>query len=348
MSTLTTRSGKGSPLTNTEVDTNFTNLNTDKFESGDDITVDDITVSGRFIVGVDASVTAAGTTQATATALTKTYNIVNTASANQGVQLVDASSGTRVTIFNSTTATIKIYPYTNESINDLTANAALSLGPEKGRDFVAVSATQWQSTDEGDALVATTIDASQLASLDGGIDVNGSNFTVATSGNVDTSGTLTVDGLSSLDGGIDVNSSKFTVAGATGNITTAGSLSVTGATTLSGDLKYGISASITASGTTQGAATALTETINIVTTSTANHGVKLKTAAEGLKVEVYNATANKIIVYPNTSDKIDGGSANVGKPLAPNCSMILVCKDATNWEIQRPISVRSSSGTLLN
>jgi hypothetical protein len=33
MSTIVTRAGKGSPLTNTEVDSNFTNLNTDKIES---------------------------------------------------------------------------------------------------------------------------------------------------------------------------------------------------------------------------------------------------------------------------------------------------------------------------
>ena len=32
MSTIVTRAGKGSPLTNTEVDSNFTNLNTDKLE----------------------------------------------------------------------------------------------------------------------------------------------------------------------------------------------------------------------------------------------------------------------------------------------------------------------------
>ena len=346
MSTLTTRSGKGSPLTNTEVDTNFTNLNTDKFESGDDITVDDITVSGRFIVGVDASVTAAGTTQGTATALTKTYNIVNTASANQGVALPDASAGTRVTVFNSTTATIKIYPYTNESINDLSANAALSLGPEKGRDFVAVSATQWQSTDEGDAVVATTIDASGLASLDGGIDVDGA-FTVAnTSGNIDTSGTLTVDSLSSLDGGIDVNGSNFTVS--TSGAIVGTSISISGTTTLSGDLKYGITASITAAGSTQGTATALTETVNVVTTASANQGVKLKTAVAGLKVEIYNNTSANIKVYPNTSDTIDGGSANAAKTLAARSSMILVCSNPTDWEIQRPIAIYNSSGTLLN
>ena len=39
MSTIVTRAGKGSPLTNTEVDANFTNLNTDKVEkSGDTLT----------------------------------------------------------------------------------------------------------------------------------------------------------------------------------------------------------------------------------------------------------------------------------------------------------------------
>jgi hypothetical protein len=35
MSTIITRAGKGSPLTNTEVDANFTNLNTDKLESSE-------------------------------------------------------------------------------------------------------------------------------------------------------------------------------------------------------------------------------------------------------------------------------------------------------------------------
>lgn len=33
MATITTRAGKGSPLTHAEVDANFTNLNTDKLES---------------------------------------------------------------------------------------------------------------------------------------------------------------------------------------------------------------------------------------------------------------------------------------------------------------------------
>lgn len=37
MSTITTRAGKGSPLTNNELDANFTNLNADKVEIGGDL-----------------------------------------------------------------------------------------------------------------------------------------------------------------------------------------------------------------------------------------------------------------------------------------------------------------------
>jgi len=69
MSTITTRSGKGSPLTHDEVDSNFTNLNTDKYESGDSPsfvniavtgTVDgrDIATDGTKLDGIEASATA--------------------------------------------------------------------------------------------------------------------------------------------------------------------------------------------------------------------------------------------------------------------------------------------------
>jgi len=46
MSTIVTRSGKGSPLTNNEVDTNFTNLNSDKYQSGDSPTFAVLTATG--------------------------------------------------------------------------------------------------------------------------------------------------------------------------------------------------------------------------------------------------------------------------------------------------------------
>ena len=45
MSTITLRSTKGSPLTNTEVDNNFTNLNNDKYQSGDSPSFTALTVT---------------------------------------------------------------------------------------------------------------------------------------------------------------------------------------------------------------------------------------------------------------------------------------------------------------
>jgi hypothetical protein len=46
MSTIITRIGKGTPLTNAEVDANFTNLNTDKIEAADTRTLTNKTISG--------------------------------------------------------------------------------------------------------------------------------------------------------------------------------------------------------------------------------------------------------------------------------------------------------------
>ena len=67
-------------------------------------------------------------------------------------------------------------------------------------------------TTKGNSSVTGTLDVSALASLDGGIDVDGA-FTVAdSSGNVATSGTLTVTGLTTLNGGITADSGAFTVA----------------------------------------------------------------------------------------------------------------------------------------
>jgi|GEM_PF-6231292 len=43
MATIVTRAGKASALTTAEMDANFTNLNTDKIESGSDVTFGDIT-----------------------------------------------------------------------------------------------------------------------------------------------------------------------------------------------------------------------------------------------------------------------------------------------------------------
>lgn len=78
MSTITTRSGKGSTLTHNEMDDNFTNLNTDKYESGDSMVANTVTASSfvkdggsssEFLMADGSTSTQTGATVDDATAL---------------------------------------------------------------------------------------------------------------------------------------------------------------------------------------------------------------------------------------------------------------------------------------
>ena len=143
MATITLRSTKGSPLTNSEVDSNFSNLNIDKYESGDNIVVGDLSSTGQLISSTSAAVSATGTVQGDATALTTAYNIVTSATEDQGVKLSSAVTGKQVTIVNATNAAIKLYPATGEVINSLSANAAKTVPAGATINLVCVSGTAW-------------------------------------------------------------------------------------------------------------------------------------------------------------------------------------------------------------
>jgi len=107
---------------------------------------------------------------------------------------------------------------------------------------IAVDGTNFTVSGSTGAIDTTsTLDVDALSSLDGGIDVNGSNFTVSTAGAIDTASTLTVDGLSSLDGGIDVNAGNFTVA-TNGNIVAVGDLALNGGDITSTSTTFNIGA----------------------------------------------------------------------------------------------------------
>lgn len=145
MATITLRSIKGSPLTNVEVDANFTNLNNDKYESGDNASFGDIASTGEVTFSVTSSVIAAGTVQGDATALTTTYNIVTTATADQGVVLPDATAGKVTTVINATAVNIKLYPASAEQIDSLGTNVAKNLAPGASLEVVAASGSLWKS-----------------------------------------------------------------------------------------------------------------------------------------------------------------------------------------------------------
>lgn len=172
MSTITLRASKGSPLTNTEVDTNFSNLNNDKYESGNNAAFGTLTATGNVTFGISATVSAAGSTQGTATALTKTYNIVSTASANQGVVLPSAAAGLVINLYNVSGNTIKVYPASTETIDGGSANAPIEVVTANGAELVGISTGGWRQVGSGGSNVAeltVNTSASLLGSLKYGV-----------------------------------------------------------------------------------------------------------------------------------------------------------------------------------
>lgn len=88
---------------------------------------------------------------------------------------------------------------------------------------------------------------------------------------------------------------------------------------------------ISAAGTTQGTATALTTMHSRVTTTGANSGVKLPYAVSGMQCTVINAGANPLRIYPDTGAAIDGGSANAAIIAAPSEIIGFTAYSNTVW-----------------
>jgi hypothetical protein len=103
------------------------------------------TMNGLVIDSISAAVSAAGATQATATALVSNINNVTVmAAAADGVRLPTAVAGMRILVRNSDAAdALKIYPATGGTINALAANAAYSLSIGTTIELMATTATQW-------------------------------------------------------------------------------------------------------------------------------------------------------------------------------------------------------------
>lgn len=87
---------------------------------------------------------------------------------------------------------------------------------------------------------------------------------------------------------------------------------------------------VTAAGTTFGTATALTNTVNIVTVATALQGVKLSTGIVGDSQIVWNNSGAAITVYPSSSSaKINQIAAGSGMVLADKSCAIFFVASAT-------------------
>jgi hypothetical protein len=136
---------KGSPLTNTEVDNNFNNLNTDKYEEGDNPSFGNLTLTGDFKPSISAAISAAGTDQSGATELADVYNIITSVSSGQGVKLPTAAAQLTYTVVNTTATNLLVYPNVSDKINGASANTAVTVPGGSAVTFVAKDATDWYS-----------------------------------------------------------------------------------------------------------------------------------------------------------------------------------------------------------
>ena len=119
-----------------------TNINIGSAVSGATSTT---TLNGLVIDSISAAVSAAGTTQGTATGLVSNINNVTVVTAAAaGVRLPTAVAGMRILIRNSDSLDIlSIYPATGGTINALAANAAFTIIAGATTELVATTATQW-------------------------------------------------------------------------------------------------------------------------------------------------------------------------------------------------------------
>ena len=92
---------------------------------------------------VATALSAAGTTQGTATRLTAADNELTTVAAGAGVALASAlASGDSQTVFNAGANAVKVYPPSGMRINALAANAPMTLATNTGVIFKCVSTTR--------------------------------------------------------------------------------------------------------------------------------------------------------------------------------------------------------------
>lgn len=90
---------------------------------------------------------------------------------------------------------------------------------------------------------------------------------------------------------------------------------------------------ITAAGTDQGSATALSEHMNVVTVCSSGQGVR----ATGIFHEVFNASSNPVLFYPQSGANFPGLSANVAITIPVGDCVRMTMTDSTHAYLTAPL-----------
>ena len=96
------------------------------------------------VSSVATGLTAAGTTQGTALAITADVNFISTVGASSGVQIYNGVIGDSVFVMNDGGANaLTVYPPTGSKFNNLATNAGFTLNANTPVWCIKVTATRW-------------------------------------------------------------------------------------------------------------------------------------------------------------------------------------------------------------
>lgn len=270
-------------------------------------------------------------------------------------------NGTNIFITQTSGPTRKTIAYTDSNITGTATTATNLAGGAVGQlayqtgagatGFVAVGNSGQLLQSAGSAIpVYTTATYPTTAGSAGKIlRSDGTNILSTTSTFADTygastllyaNGANTVQGLTTGNNGVLVTNGSGVPSIST---TLPAALSIPGALQT-------VSATVSAAGSTQGGATALTSDINIVTTVGSGQGVVLQTTAAGKTVIVVNKGANALLVYPAVSSAIDALSTNTGFSLAVGSWAMFNGVSTTLWYSTNNAAIATTAltGTITN
>ena len=209
---------------------------------------------------------------------------------------------------------------------NITANSGIFSG--NGSSLTALDASNISSGTLAQARLAnssvtlgnTTLTlGSTVTTVAGLSSVTSTTFVGALTGAASTAGTVTTNAQPNI-----TSVGTLSSLAVTGNITSAN-------VTTSAYLINGVTTGITAAGTVQGNATALTTSINIVTTTNSGTGVILPTAVGGMMISVINAGGNTLAVYPTINGVINSQSANTAYSLVAGGRLQFVAGNTIQW-----------------
>lgn len=130
----------------TNAQPNITSVGTlTSLTSSGNVTGANIIANTYHIRSIGTSISAAGSTQGTATVISKEINVVSTVVSGANGVVLPAVAGTVITITNTSANSLNVYPASGGIINTLAANAAFTHPAGATLQFVSPTTTQWYS-----------------------------------------------------------------------------------------------------------------------------------------------------------------------------------------------------------